>query len=335
MVCSPCPPGSDQPLRLLPRRRVLLLGAAAAWPWPAWAAPADGARFAAFLAGVARAAGAAGIPERVTDEALAGLTPSARVLALTQAQPELVETWAAYRAAHVTARRIGQGRALFMQDGALFNAIGTEYGVPASVLLGIWGLESNYGAFSGNFPVLRALATLGCFGDRPGFFRAELLDALRILATGRVPAAELTGSYAGAMGQPQFMPSTYLRYAVDFDGDGRRDIWTDRSDVLASIANYLRAHGWRAGLPWGLPVSAPPALPTDETRPLAAWRRAGVRPLAPGRLPPDSTPASLLRPDSSSPDLFLVFTNFQVIRAYNRSNFYALSVGLLGDDVVG
>ena len=321
----------------LPRRQILL-GAAALATVPPRSNAADRpdpARFRAFLASVAREATAAGVPAAVTGPALANLTPSARVLALTHAQPELTETWDTYRASHVSARRVAQGQALFTQDRVLFDAIATQYGVPASVLLGIWGLESNYGAFSGNFPVLRALATLGCYSDRPGLFRSELLAALHILAAGMISPTRLTGSYAGAMGQPQFLPSTYLKYAIDFDGDGTRDIWTDRSDVLASIANYLRGHGWQPGLPWGIAVTAPTgcSLPQGTTRDLSAWRQFGLRPLG-FRLPPGNPPATLYQPDTTTSDLFLLFTNFQVIRAYNRSSFYALAVGLLGHQVV-
>ena len=206
------------------------------------------------------------------------------------------------------------------------------------MIAGIWGLESSFGTGTGDFHVVESLATLGWEGRRAGFFRGELLAALRILDHGDVVPAAMTGSYAGAMGQPQFMPSSYLRYAVDFDGHGRRDIWTSKPDVLGSIANYLAQSGWHDGQTWGQEVSLPPGLDAtgrDAKRPLADWARAGVRPLGGHWASSLDTPAGILAPDGAAGESFAVFGNFAAIRRYNPSDYYAIAVGLIGDQVLG
>ncbi len=319
---------------MLTRRQVLaapLLGLAAA-------APDD--RFQAFLSSVAAQARSSGIGAATVAAALSGISPSARVLQLSARQPEFTETWARYLGTHVTQARVARGRAIYAADRSLLDAMRTQYGVGPAAIMGIWGLETDYGAYDGGFPTVQTLATLACFGDRPEFFRAELLASLRILDHADIGLAAMLGSYAGAMGQPQFMPSAFLRYAVDFDGDGRRDIWSDRSDVLASIANYLAANGWRPRQPACIQVLAPADLPDpdqDAPRAFSAWHRAGVRV---GPSPMEAAAASadlqarLLRPDGAEGDAFLVFTNFEVLRAYNPSNLYALSVAVLGDRVI-
>jgi peptidoglycan lytic transglycosylase B len=214
-----------------------------------------------------------------------------------------------------------------------------RFGVDPGVVAGIWGLESSFGTGMGDFHVVEALATLAWEARRAGFFRGELLAALRILQHGDVTPAHMLGSYAGAMGQPQFMPSSYLRYAVDFEGHGRRDIWTSRPDVLGSIANYLAQSGWRGGEQWGQPVSLPARFDTAATgreiqRPVGEWMRLGVR-AADGRsLAHADVPAAMLLPDGGAGDAFLVYANFAAIRRYNPSDYYALVVGLLGDAVV-
>ena len=208
------------------------------------------------------------------------------------------------------------------------------------VIVGIWGLESSFGTGMGDFRVVEALATLAWEGRRASFFRGELMAALRILDHGDVTPARMIGSYAGAMGQPQFMPSSYLRYAVDFEGHGRRDIWTSKPDVLGSIANYLAQSGWRAGEPWGQPVTRAGRLRrcVGRARQPAAGRRMGcgsgcARRTA-GRWRAPDVPAAVLLPDGAGGEAFLVYANFTAIRRYNPSDFYALAVGLLGDSVV-
>ena len=213
------------------------------------------------------------------------------------------------------------------------------YGCDASVVLGIWGLESAFGKITGNFRIVEALATLAYDGRRAAFFRAELINALRILQNGDIRAHAMTGSWAGAMGQPQFMPSAYLHYAVDADGDGRRDIWTDRADVFGSVANYLAKSGWRVGEPWG------PAHPGAGE----FYRRAGgpgshqdscamagPRRAARGRQNRFRAPdvrGAVVMPDGIGGEAYMTYANFKVIRRYNPSDYYALSVGLLGNAV--
>jgi len=211
-----------------------------------------------------------------------------------------------------------------------------RFGVDPGVITGIWGLESNFGAGMGDFHVVEALATLAWEGRRASFFRGELLAALRILDHGDVTPGRMLGSYAGAMGQPQFMPSSYLSYAVDFEGHGRRDIWTSRPDVFGSIANYLARSGWRAGESWGQPVALGAGLERaaggrDDRRPVGEWLRLGVRPADGRPLARPDVPAALVQPDGAGGEAFLVYANFGAIRRYNPSDFYALAVGLLGD----
>jgi membrane-bound lytic murein transglycosylase B len=202
------------------------------------------------------------------------------------------------------------------------------------VIAGIWGLESSFGAETGSYRVVEALSTLAWEGRRASFFRSELMAALKILNNGDITPARMTGSYAGAMGQPQFMPTSYLRLAVDFDGDGRRDIWTSKPDVLASIANYLARSGWRPGETWGQPVSVPGGMAAagrEVMRPLAEWSRQGVAPASGRWTAPGDTPSAVIAPDGAGGETFLVFNNFAAIRRYNPSDFYAIAVGLIGD----
>ncbi len=292
--------------------------------------------FPGFLAGVWAEARLAGVRPRTLDAALSGLGVNARVLELDRRQPEFTMTWQRYRASRVSPTRVAAGRRALAQNRALVDAVAARYGVDPGVLIGIWGLESNYGAESGGFGVVEALATLAWDGRRARFFRSELVLALEILDHGDVPLARMRGSYAGAMGQPQFMPSSYLRYAVDYSGTGRRDIWDDTADVLASIANYLARSGWRRGEGWGMAVRLPPGLDAARLggtrRSLAAWAGLGVVTGA-GRKPaPADAEASLLLPDGAGGEAFLTLANFAAIRRYNPSDFYALAVGLIGTE---
>ena len=320
---------------MLSRRALLVAAGASALP----VLPAFADSFPSFVGSRRAEARRAGISERTLDRALAGLQPNAKVLELDRHQPEFTLTWDRYRATRLSEQRIANGRDAFRQNRPTLLAISSRFGVDPGVIVGIWGLESNYGGYTGGFGVVEALATLAWEGRRATFFRAELISAFRILDHGDVTPQRMTGSYAGAMGQPQFMPSSYQRYAVDFDGDGRRDIWDSRADVLASIANYLAKSGWRAGEPWGQPVRVPPGLDVARTgrenrRTLGEWMRMGVtradgRPFSRG-----DVPAALVLPDGAGGEAFATYGNFNVIRRYNPSDYYALSVGLLGDSVV-
>ncbi len=238
--------------------------------------------FQGFLAGMRAEARRAGISAATLDHAFAGVQLNQKVLEHYNHQPEFTMTWAQYRALLITDQRIANGRSAFQQNRALFGRVQERFGVGPGVITGIWGLESSFGAGMGDFHVVEALATLAWEGRRASFFRGELLAALHILDNGDVSPAHMLGSYAGAMGQPQFMPSSYLRYAVDFEGHGKRDIWTSKPDVLGSIANYLARSGWRGGEAWGQPVTLSgsfdrTATGRDNHRPVGEWARLGVR----------------------------------------------------------
>ncbi|HQT78706.1 MAG TPA: lytic murein transglycosylase [Rhodopila sp.] len=319
----------------MPTRRFLITSAvAAALPAPAFSA-ADPS-FRSFLIGIRADARRAGIRPATLDRAFAGVTPNQKVLDRDRHQPEFTMTWTRYRELVITDKRITDGHRAVNANRGLFQRVQSRFGVGPGVIAGIWGLESSFGTGTGDFRVVEALATLAWDGRRASFFRSELMAALKILDHGDVTPAGMTGSYAGAMGQPQFMPSSYLRYAVDFDGHGRRDIWTSTPDVLGSIANYLARSGWRDGQTWGQAVSAPPGMiaPGREAkRPLSEWARAGVQPLSRRWAGTAETPAGLIAPDGAGGQTFVVFSNFDAIRRYNPSDFYALAVGLIGDQV--
>lgn len=312
-------------------RRVVLAGAASALAVQARAAT----DFDAFLAGLRGEAARAGVSRAVFDAAFAGVRPNPRVLELDRHQPEFTLTWSQYRARVIPPARLARAAAARAAEARLLDAVGRRYGVDPGVIVGIWGLESSFGEKTGNYRVVEALATLAYDGRRAGYFRGELLNALRILQAGDVRPGGMTGSWAGAMGQPQFMPSSYLRYAVDWSGTGRRDIWTDRADVFASVANYLARSGWRAGQPWGQAVRVPPGLDPGGTarsapRTLAVWEAAGVRRIDGRRFSRGDVEGALLLPDGLGGEAYLVYSNFNAIRRYNPSDFYALAVGLLG-----
>jgi membrane-bound lytic murein transglycosylase B len=312
--------------------RRLLLGAALS---TVCAAPDS---FQSFLASMRAEARRAGISAATVDRALAGLQPNQKVLEHFHHQPEFTMTWAQYRDLLITEQRIANGRLTYQQNRALLARVRERYAVDPGVITGIWGLESSFGAGMGDYRVVEALATLAWEGHRASFFRGELLAALRILDHGDISPARMLGSYAGAMGQPQFMPSSYLRYAVDFEGNGRRDIWTSKPDVLASIANYLAHSGWRDGETWGQAVvlaGNASGLPSgrDVPRPVGEWARMGVRAVDGRPLARADLPGALLLPDGPAGDAFLVYANFGAIRRYNPSDYYALVVGLLGDSI--
>jgi membrane-bound lytic murein transglycosylase B len=314
-------------------RRTFLTLPAAALALPAHAETSD---FGAFVAGVKRQGRAAGISDAVLDRAFAGLKPNPRVIDLDRHQPEFTLTWAQYRARIVSDPRIQRGRQLLLQHRTLLDAVAARYGVPAGIIVGIWGLESNYGQSTGGFNVIEALATLAWDGRRSAFFRSELMDALRILQSGDITLPQMTGSYAGAMGQTQFMPDSFLKYAVDYSGTGRRDIWNDLGCVFASTANYLAREGWQRGVPWGeiarLPEGFDPSLAgRARRRTLAAWQHLGVGRTGAAPLPP-TTEAAVLLPGGPGGEAFLAYhPSFRAIYRYNPSDFYCISVGLIGD----
>ena len=292
--------------------------------------------FSEFLAALRREALHAGISGRTLDQSLHGIQANQHVLELDRHQPESTMTWERYRALVLNEQRIAAGREATRKNQALMRRIDARFGVDPGTVTGIWGLESNYGTRTGDFRVVEALATLAWDGRRASFFRSELMAALKILDHGDITPVRMLGSYAGAMGQPQFMPTSYLRMAVDFDGDGKRDIWTSNADVLGSIANYLARSGWRAGEGWGQRVQVPGDFDASVTgrqnrRPVREWARLGVRSVDGERLPAGDSPRAVVLPAGPGGESYLVGDNFFAIRRYNPSDFYAIGVGSLGD----
>lgn len=293
--------------------------------------------FDTWLAQVRQEAIAQGIAARTADQALAGLKPSKAVLELERRQPERTITLARYLQQVVSASRIKAARTRMARHRALLEQISVQYGVQSGFIVALWAIESDFGRNMGKTPVVGALATLGHGAERPerrALFRQELLAALRILDQGAAPSPRLVGSWAGAMGQCQFMPSSFLALAADHDGDGRRDIWNNPADVFASIANFLAQKGWKGDQTWGREVRLPPALDQaliglSVEKPLAEWQRLGVRRADGADLPARELSASLVRPDQGR--AFLVYANFRVLMEWNRSTYFALAVSQLAD----
>ena len=277
-----------------------------------------------------------GVSRRTFDTAFAGVTPDPSVVAKTHKQSEFVRPIWDYIDSAVTPKRITKGRRELQETRGVLSRIERTYGVDPYIVLGVWGVETNFGSNLGDTSVIRDLATLAYVHYRGEYFRRELLIALEILQQGHVSAAGMKGSWAGAMGQTQFMPSAFMRYAVDFEGDGRKNIWTSAPDALASTANFLARHGWRPGWTWGYEVFPPrsPILSAGRDLPFAAWARAGFR-RADGFPMPTEGRARLLLPAGRKGPAFLVTRNFDVIKRYNDSTAYALSVALLSDRIAG
>lgn len=292
--------------------------------------------FASFVASVEHEARRAGVRPGTLATAFEGVAPNQHIIELSQHQPEFTLTWPQYRARVLPGTRLAAARTHYLRESRLLARVRARYGVDPGIIVGIWGIESNFGQIQGSYRVVEALSTLAWAGGRRAFFRSELIAALHILDAGDIAPHGMLGGYAGAMGQPQFMPSSFLRYAVDFDHDGRRDIWTDRADVFGSIANYLARSGWRPGVPWGQPVRVPPdagrLAGRDRFRPLGEWMRLGVCRADGSRFSRSDVEGALVLPDGIAPgEGFMTYANFRVIRRYNSSDFYAIAVGLLGD----
>jgi membrane-bound lytic murein transglycosylase B len=295
----------------------------------------------AFLVGLWPEARARGISRIVFDRAFADLTLDTEILDKLSNQPEHSKSAADYIAGLVSPERIEAGRRKLAELSALISRIEAAYGVDRHVLLAVWGVESNFGSSMGTRPVVRSLATLA-FGDvrRPHYWRGEWLTILAILQKGEVTADHVTGSWAGAMGHTQFMPASYAAHAVDFDGDGRRDIWTSVADALASTASFLKAAGWKAGEPWGYEAVPPPGFDFAHSAPTAArpifdWMALGVIPPSGRKFLAASGPLQLMLPAGATGPAFLVGRNFRAILRYNNSASYALAVGHLADRIAG
>lgn len=309
-----------------------------------WATPvlAD-AKFVAFLNGPVKAiAMKQGLSEEAFRAAIAGIeAPDAVVLKQAAEQPEFTSTTGVYLAKAVTPARIEKGRAARAREAKLIAAIEAKYGVRRDVLLAIWGMESNFGGDIGSMKVIRSLATLAYAGRRVDYARAQLAAAFRILKSGVIGPARFTGSWAGAMGHTQFIPTSYLSSAVDWDGDGKRDIWGSYPDALASTANYLKKAGWNDAEPWGLEVSLPQGfnlalVGRTHWKTMAEWQQLGIKPAAgAGRLPAPAAKAFVMLPQGMNGPAFLVTGNFMAIMAYNQSHSYSLAVGHMADRIAG
>ncbi len=288
-----------------------------------------------FLAQLRADAAARGVTAATFNAALGGVTPDPAVMAAMRREPEYGKPMPAYLASLVSPTRIAAGQRKLAQWADTLRAVQHRFGVEPAILVSIWGVESGFGEAPGGWDVFRSLATLAAARFQHPLFRNELISALVILQQGKIPRGQFVGSWAGAMGQPQFLPSSYLRYAVDFDGDGRADIWSSVPDVLASIANYLQKFGWRASLPWGFEVVVPQKFDFRESRgAFRQWAARGFR-RADGDALPNEGAAILFFPSGASGPAFLVTDNFVVIKTFNNSDAYALAVGTLSDRLRG
>ncbi len=343
------------PLRLL--LAALLVQTATATSAPAQQTGAlrtpDEAEFPGYLQLLAARVRAEGVSEGTIQRMTTGLTPNPRVVALDRSQPgtstsSVPPPFSPYLRIHVDSSRISGGRNMRQSLGAVLPQVEQRYGVPVPIVLAIWGHETNYGRYTGDFDLARSLATLAFEGRRRELFADEFIALLKMVDRG-VPRERLYGSWAGAFGNPQFLPSVYLRLAQDGDGDGDADIWHSRADTLASIANYFRDAGWRPGQPWGVRVTLPDGLDRRQIAPrleapscarvharfarwktVAEWKELGVQPQSPIG---NEVMASLFEPDGPGTPAYLLTGNYRVILEYNCSNYYALSVGLLADEI--
>ena len=302
--------------------------------------PAENDRFQAFLREFRAEALDEGITAETYDRAVEGLMPSPRVVALNGNQPEFVRPIWDYLAAAVSERRIAQGREQLAANAGLFGRIEMAQGVPREVLAAIWGMESNYGQARGAFNLFQALATLAYDGRRQQYGRRQLLAALRISQDEGIDPKEMTGSWAGAFGHTQFIPATFLEYAIDGDGDGKRDLWNSAADALASAANYLRRSGWRDGLRWGDEVRLPggfayESADTSLRRPRGEWASLGLRPVSGADLDSAEAEAAVYLPAGAGGPAFLINGNFNAILRYNPAASYALAIGVLSDMLAG
>ena len=329
-------------------------GVIAPAPSQAQASASDGVDFNVYLERIKARARREGVSEATLQRMTAGLTPNDTVIRLDRGQPGTPTSrgypaLAPYIRTHVNPTRIASGRRVYSDNSGILRAVEAEYGVPGSVIIAIFGHETSYGAIRGDFDLSRSLATLAWEGRRRDLFESEWVALMKVADKGYA-RSELVGSYAGAFGNPQFLPSVYLRLATDGDGDGRANIFSNRADTFASIANYFRDAGWRKGQPWGVRAALPGGFDVDaykgelnapvcprvherhsQWKTVAEWRALGVQPQ---RYLPDDTLTSVFQPDGPGTPAWLLTGNYRVILEYNCSNYYAMSVGLLADEIV-
>lgn len=323
----------DRRLTGLLAAAILSLGACFSEP-----AAAAAQSFEQWLAGVRTEARARGVSDRIFEAAFDGVQPIPRVIELDRSQPEFRLKFDEYLARVVTAGRIATARRLMIEHAALLDEVSAKYKVQKRFIVALWGIESDFGRITGGFPVIAALATLAFDGRRSTFFRKELLLALDILQQGHIAPADMKGSWAGAMGQNQFMPSSFHNFAVDHNGDGHKDIWGSLPDVFASIARYLARSGWDDTTTWGREVDLPKGfdsklIGSEIKKPLSAWQSLGIRKAGGGDLPGRDLRAAIVEVTqrNDGPRHFVVYENFEVILKWNRSTYFAIAVGTLAD----
>ena len=308
---------------------VVLLALLSAWP------AAAQEPFASFVNGLWPEAQGKGVTRATFDLAMRGVTPDDRVVAATKKQPEYGKPVGAYISALATRSRVGRGEQKAREWAKTFDAVEKKFEVERWVLLALWGMETDYGAAKDRWDVFRSLSTLDYVNYRHPYFRNELFVAMRIMQDGKIPRAQMVSSWAGAMGQTQFMPSNYVDYAIDFSGDGRADIWNNVPDVLGSTANYLHKGGWKHGMAWGYEVLVPPRFDYMQSRgSYEDWRKRGVR-RADGKAFPANGDGILFFPAGARGPGFIVTPNYDVLKEYNNSDAYAIAVGHLADLLAG
>jgi membrane-bound lytic murein transglycosylase B len=311
---------------------LICLGVTVVWADPT---PSQSTTWSQWLAATEQEAISAGDSMTVVGGALNDLTPDQRILGYEKTQPEGRLTYLQYRQSRGDDYRIKMGIREYKRNAPLLNRVARSYGVSPCAIVALWGMETSYGHYVGNFSVIRSLATLAFYSKRSDYFHEQLLDALQILNEGDIDNAHYVGEWAGASGQPQFMPSSIQKYAVDYDGDNRKNIWTSLPDVFASIANYLVQHGWQADAPWGYEVNVPAQLSLNVGEnnwyPVSAWQQAGVT-LSNGQPIPNSTAQAVLIIPDGGPGL-LAFANFFVFEQYNNSVYYAGTVSHMANAI--
>lgn len=321
----------------IPSPKILLLAATTAIAAGPALAQSD---FQACLQNIRNDALGQGVPAATIDTAFRGLTPDQKVIDLDSRQPEFTLTYGKYIANAITPDRIARGHQKLQQYRGLLGQLEAEYGVAPQYLVAFWGVETNYGSFMGDFSALRSVATLACMTKRAAFFANETIQALKILANNHMTTQQMRGSWAGAMGNMQFMPSTFTKWAVDRDGSGRIDIWTSMPDAFASAANFLRGIGFKPGLPAADEVTLPQNFPLEQAdttveKPVRAWAAMGVKRAGGGALPASDEPSSIILPAGWRGPAFILYPNFKAVMNWNRSTLYALSVTLLAQQIAG
>ena len=302
---------------------------------------ADDSAFRVWLENFKRDAVKDGISRQTLDDAFEGVKPIPRIIELDRKQPESTITLAQYLDKIVNTKRISTGREMLGEHRETLDKISAEYGVQPEYIVALWGIETNYGANTGGYRTVAALATLAYDGRRSEFFRSELLKVLHITEDDHIPPGEIQGSWAGAMGQCQFMPSSFFNFAVDYNGDGRRDIWNTDDDVFASIANYLSKSGWESGTGWGFQVNLPKGFDKNladvkHSRLLSEWKKLGLKPSGNDIWPENPSEAFLIfAGEGKDAKPLLVSKNYKVILLWNRSRYFATAVGMLAEGIAG